>query len=355
MVGHENIKKISYFGGKSASECYRSLKEIWGTCASYETVHRWVNAIKNGWEETYNTLPVEPQQWQWMNTKCNLSLNIFTVFYAWQLLQRSLSLLRVFIIPSPTAWGKYCVKWIPHMLISDQRTMLVLAATHLQHWRNTGSVFLIHILMVDGSWMLSFDPQLTWQNADWRDTLSLRKIAQHSQLALKVVHIMFCGRKGLVLDHPMPIGIMVSGWYDSPLLQDKVRLAVHHEQPELLEHGVMMCKVWCSVGAGKCWHILPALQVSPHVIIGCLHVWKNVIVENDLNWKMISAVLLLPLYTIWARTIIKLQLIIYHVDGKSVWTVLVITLQFRSHWNNYRLSQIKTVEHWPSILTAKWH
>lgn len=89
-------------------------------------------------------------------------------------------------------------------------------------------------------------------------------------------------------------------------------------------NSIMICKVWCSIGTGKCWHILPTLQVSPHVIIGCLHVWKNIVVENDLNWR-ISMLLSLPLYTIWARTITELQLIIYHVDGKSVWTVLVIT------------------------------
>jgi hypothetical protein len=244
MVRHENIKKISCFGGKSALECYRSLKESWGIYASsYEIVHRWVNAIKNDWEETNNTLTVEPQQWQWMNAKWNkwnLSLNTCTVCHAWQLLQRSLSLLQVFFVPSPTVWGKVCVKWIPHMLINDQRTILVLAATHLQHWRNTGSAFLSHVLMVDGSWMLSFDPQLTWQNADWRAPTSLRKIAWCSQLALRVVDIMLSSRKGLVLDHPMPIGIMASGWYDYPLLQDKVRLALHHEQLELLEHGVSL-------------------------------------------------------------------------------------------------------------------
>jgi len=42
------------------------------------------------------------------------------------------------------------------MLTSDQKTVLVLAALHLQQWRNTGSAFLDHILMVGGSWMLSF-------------------------------------------------------------------------------------------------------------------------------------------------------------------------------------------------------
>jgi hypothetical protein len=34
-----------------------------------ETVHGWLNVIKNGWEETDNTPAVEPQHWQWMNAK----------------------------------------------------------------------------------------------------------------------------------------------------------------------------------------------------------------------------------------------------------------------------------------------
>jgi hypothetical protein len=93
---------------------------------------------------------------------------------------------------------------------------------------------------------------------------------------------------------------------------------------------MMMCKIWCSVGARRCWHILPTLQISPHVIIDCFHVWKNIFGENNLNRKMISTLLLLPLESVWARTNTKLQLIIYHVDGKSVWTVLVITLS-RGH------------------------
>jgi hypothetical protein len=41
--------------GKSALECYKSLKEDLRTHAfSYETVCQWVNAIKNDWEERDN-------------------------------------------------------------------------------------------------------------------------------------------------------------------------------------------------------------------------------------------------------------------------------------------------------------
>jgi len=39
--------------GKSALGCYMSMRESLGThTPSYEAVCRWVNAIKNGWEET---------------------------------------------------------------------------------------------------------------------------------------------------------------------------------------------------------------------------------------------------------------------------------------------------------------
>ena len=87
----------------------------------------------------------------------------------------------------------------------------------------------------------------------------------------------------------------------------------------------VMCKIWCNVGGGMCWHILPTLQFLPCVMTGCSHMWKNIFGVNDLNWKMISTLLSKPLYIIWARMYTELHLI-YHTDGKSVWTVLVIIL-----------------------------
>jgi hypothetical protein len=42
-----------------------------------------------------------------------------------------------------------------------------LATTHLQRWRNEGNAFLYRILMVDESWIHSFDTQLKQQNTEW--------------------------------------------------------------------------------------------------------------------------------------------------------------------------------------------
>jgi hypothetical protein len=90
----------------------------------------------------------------------------------------------------------------------------------------------------------AFDPWLKLQNAEWHAViLSSKKIAQCIQGALEVMHVLFFSQNGLVLYHSMPIGIMVSGQYCCALLQDKVRQ-----------------------------HILPAVQISPHLITGFLYV-----------------------------------------------------------------------------------
>jgi len=123
-----------------------------------------VNAIKNGWEETDDApcsgAPTSGMDESHME-QGKSDLNICTVFHAWQLLQKSESLQPVFTIscqqPGET---RVCAKWIWHVFNNDQRTKCVLlATTHLHHWRNEGSSSLGHV-MADESWMHSFDTQL---------------------------------------------------------------------------------------------------------------------------------------------------------------------------------------------------
>jgi hypothetical protein len=95
---------------------------------------------------------------------------------------------------------------------------------------------------------------------------------------------MFFSRNGLVLDHPVPVGTTVNGRYYCSLLQHKVRKALCRKQPELLEHGAILLQDNATPHRHRDvqnlvqrwgWevlHILPTLQISPHVIIGCFHV-----------------------------------------------------------------------------------
>ena len=131
---------------------------------------------------------------------------------------------------------KVCAKWIPRMLSNDQRAMHVLVTAYLQRFRKEGSAFCCHVLAVDESWMHSFDPQLKWQNADWCAQMSPRK----KKLHCAIMHVMFLSQNGLVRDHPLPIGKMVSGQFYCAFLQDKVRSAVDCKQPEWLEYCVSL-------------------------------------------------------------------------------------------------------------------
>ena len=80
---------------------------------------------------------------------------------------------------------------------------------------------------------------------------------------------------------------------------------------------IVMCKIWCNVMAGRCWHILSTLQILPHVIIGYLHVWQNFCRGGgDLNRKTKSTLLSLTLYTVQTRMFIELQMTVHHVVGK---------------------------------------
>jgi len=48
------------------------------------------------------------------------------------------------ILISSLRMQKVCAKWIPHVPNDDQRAIRVLlATTHLQHWRNENSAFFI--------------------------------------------------------------------------------------------------------------------------------------------------------------------------------------------------------------------
>jgi hypothetical protein len=100
------------------------------------------------------------------------------------------------------------------------------------------------------------------------------------------------------------------------------------------------CANLCSVGAERCWHILPTFQTLPHVMTDCLHMWQNIFGGNCVNQKTISTLLSLPLYIVWARMNIQLQLITYHIDGKSMWTVLVITLRRGRVYKHSGISEV---------------
>jgi len=98
------------------------------------------------------------------------------------------------------------------------------------------------------------------------------KIVWSSQGALEVVHVLFFSQNGLMLDHPVPIGMTLIGQYYCALLLHKMRPAVCLKQRELLEHGVILLQDNSTSHRHRgvqdllqhwCWEILAHPSYSP--------------------------------------------------------------------------------------------
>jgi len=239
--------------------------------------------------------------------------------------------------------GSLC-KVNSHVLNDDQRAMcLLLTVTHLQHGRNEGNVFLHRILTTDESRTHSFYPQMKWQNAEWHTTnSSWKKSAHHSPDALKVLHILFFSQNGLVLDHPVPVGTIVNGQYYCSLLQDKERATLQSKELKLLWCDVILLRNKANLVQCWGWEMLAyspySTDLAPcdYCLFACegtsseKTIWIGRRYQHCCHW----------LFTLseqgWTQIC---KLIIYHVDGKSVWTSLVVTMS-RGYMNKHSRTSI---------------
>jgi hypothetical protein len=145
--------------------------------------------------------------------------------------------------------------------------------------------------------------------------VTIKKTASYSQDSLRVMHVRFFSWNGLVLDHPVPVVTMASGWYYCLLLQYRVRLALHCKQLELLEHGHFVpgqcntssCLCCAKSGSMLGWRGVGTSSLlsrsCSYVITGYLHVWENVCGEKGMSCKSISM-------------ITELKMTVYNIVGK---------------------------------------
>ena len=182
-------------------------------------------------------LEVESQhRWQMnaMWNKWNLSLNICTVFHAWQLLQKLESLRQVFTLSSSTVWGnKKFVDSAFHMCstLIKERCVFIFPAPIC----SIGEMKAMHSLIAFWWLMRHACIHLT---ITWNDRV-LNGMPQHHQ-GRKLHGAVRVLWNGPVLDHPLTVGTMVNGQDDCALLQEKISPAVCCKQPELQEYGVSL-------------------------------------------------------------------------------------------------------------------
>ena len=114
---------------------------------------------------------------------------------------------------------KIFAKWVPHLFNEDQREERVrLCRANLRRFRCEGQDFLSRIVTGDETWVYSWDPELKWQSAQWRNQGSPRpEKARRKQGARKVMHIVFFNDHQATLNKSLTVAETISATFASHL------------------------------------------------------------------------------------------------------------------------------------------
>ena len=90
------------------------------------------------------------------------------------------------------------------------------------------------MITCDETWFHFFEPESKQQSSMWKQTWSLSPVkARLLKSVGKVMSIIFCDTKGIVLNHMVPDKTVVNGDYYSGVLRDQLRRAIRDKRLEL--------------------------------------------------------------------------------------------------------------------------
>jgi len=260
-----------------------------------DTILLHVKLFTDGWmllkmarKSQMMPLTVEHQHRRWTYAtwnKWNLSLNVCTVFNAWQFLQKSESLQQVFTISLPTAWGNKKFVWSRLHMWSTMKKSHVCSSFHhpyaaLQKWRQC-----IRWSHFNGWWVMY---TFSWPSVEMTEcrmacsyiteaensTIQSGCFLRHERHVYEPKESCTWPSHASLYNCQWPVLLhTLAGWskqlelleHDVILLQDNTMPYRHHYVQNLVQQ-------WS-------WEVLAhlTLQISPLVITGCLHMWKNIL------------------------------------------------------------------------------
>ena len=135
-----------------------------------------------------------------------------------------------------------CARWVPRLLVPEQNTVRVQICTELQQrLSDEGDSFLNKVITCDETWFYFFEPERKQQSSMWKHTWSPSPVKAHlSKSVGKVMSIIFCDTKGIVLNHMVPDITIVNGDYYSGVLRELLRRAIRDKCPELYRSGFIL-------------------------------------------------------------------------------------------------------------------
>ena len=128
---------------------------------------------------------------------------------------------------------KISCRWIPRLLITDNKEQRHHASRRfLSQYRREGTQFLDKIITTDETWMYLYDPQTKEQSKQWKTPASPQpKKARVVKSTGKQMYIFFADRKGMLLQHAVPIGQSVNSSYYSKVIRRDLTRDLHRKRP----------------------------------------------------------------------------------------------------------------------------
>nr|CAH7751414.1 unnamed protein product [Callosobruchus chinensis] len=225
--------------GKSPSECFQLLKEVFGdNCMSRTRVFEWHKRFSEGREE------VEDDERTGRPVTSRIEENIKKVNEIVRK-DRRLSLRMISdlsnidretvrkILHEDLKMTKVCAKMVPKNLTPEQKENRKNICIDIMQQLEADPGLLEKVVTCDKTWIFQYDPETKRQSMHWKTQSSPRmKKARMSKSKLKAMLIIFFDVRGVIMVEWVPQGQTVNQKYYIEVLE-KLRERVRKKRPDM--------------------------------------------------------------------------------------------------------------------------
>ena len=139
---------------------------------------------------------------------------------------------------------KFCARWVPHLLIEEQKTQrLKCARERLKTYKGCNSRVVSNLLTGDETWVHMFEPQRRTDNKQWKRKDQKRPCIVKIS-SKKIFYATFFNSSGPVVQVPCPSGHTVTGRFYKNSALKKVKEFYNKKRPSKGWSGVhLSCEV----------------------------------------------------------------------------------------------------------------
>jgi [histone H3]-lysine36 N-dimethyltransferase SETMAR len=137
---------------------------------------------------------------------------------------------------------KVCAKWVPKLLLPDQKaTRVDICQDLLRRYKEQGESFLLRIVTQDESWFHMHEPETKESSKQWKHPDSPRpKKAISKPSSEKILYSFFWDKDGVIVQWPVEKGHTITGAYHAQLLRDQLHPALKSKRRGLITRGVLL-------------------------------------------------------------------------------------------------------------------